>query len=363
MYPKISIILLSILFLSGCTSYTVSKKSSLQKQEQEIVELKNQKTQIEQEKQNIEQKYSDLKEGKESEISNSKFNRVSVGGAQAIAVYGTLRAEPNKTKYTDAAIKGLSVTQNALQDLVSTKDLLLAIETQSNLISEQAEQIKKGNETINELNNNINIYKNNEQKLNNDIENLEAQKIKEVGIKLIEIKEKDNIISQKERLLKEQEDKFNNLNAEKAAKFDKENSLFNRLNPFTHLSKFFSSIFIWIIIFVVLGVILKVCSIIFPGVNVLQVIVKGIGSVVGGILKLIFGFIPNLFSGLGAVDKKEYEKEKKIADNTIGSIQELKYENPELYNQSVKPKLQEWHQNDPEIDKIIEQKLKDLNLK
>lgn len=351
-----------LILLSGCTLVPV-KKSTLQKQEKEVAQLRVEKSDLEKQKSDIQIKYSILKTEKEHNIGILKDNRVSVGGAQAIAVLGTLNAEPNKTKYTTASIKGLGVTKNAIQDFVVTKDLLDAIETQNNLISEQAVQIAEGNKKIEELNKDIDNKKRDAIKLLSDIQALEEQKIKEVGAKLIEISKKDDVIKKKESDLKEKSELLNSINEEKAAKFDKENSFWNKINPLNGLTKFFSSIFIWIIVFVVFGLILKICSIIFPGVNVLQIIVKGIGSLVGGILKLIFGAIPGLFSGLGAVDKKDFDKEKKIADSSIGAIQEMKYENPEIYNNALKAKLLDWFKDSPELEQEIEKKLKELNLK
>lgn len=330
---------------SGCSHLPVSR-STFQKQQTEISNLKTEKS-------NIEQKYNEEINKKKNIISDSEKQRISIGGAQSIAVLGTLKAEPQKTKYTEAGIKGLEVTQNALQDQVSTKDLLEAINTQSNLLSEQANQIAEGNKQINELNNQIDGYKNNENKLKIDIAKAEIEKVKI-------LEEKAQIIEKKENDLKEKQDKINDLNAEKAEKFDKENKWYVRLNPFTHLSKFFSSIFFWIIFFIIFGVILKVCSIIFPGVNVIQVIVKGIGSFVGGILKMIFGVIPNLFHGLGAVDQKEHEKVKIIAQNSTGAIQNFRDDHPEEYKK-LKEKLVDWNKDHPELDSEITKMLNDLN--
>ena len=348
-----------LIFLAGCNAIPV-RQSTLNKKEKEIAQLIIEKQNLISQKNDIEQKYSDLKTGKEKEIFDSKSQRVSVGGAQAIAVLGTLNAEPNKTKYTFAGIKGLGVTKNALQDQVITKDLLEAIDTQNNLISDQANQIAEGNKKIEELNKQIDIKKQDEVKLKEDINNIEAEKIKEIGAKLIEIAKKDEVINKKEEKVKELEKTINDKNASDAAKFREENSFWNRINPFSHLAKFFSSIFIWIIVFVVLGLILKICSIIFPGVNVLQVIVKGIGSFVGGILKLIFGAIPNLFHGLGAVDKKEYDTVKIIAQNSTGAIQNFKDDHPEEYKK-LKEKLLDWNKDHPELSSKIEIMLKDLN--
>lgn len=346
---NIIILLLGIsIFLSSC-NYIPVKRSTLDKKEKEIATLKT-------EKQSIESKYNTEITKKKIEVLSSKQSRVSVGGAQAIAVLGTLKAEPNKTKYTEAGIKGLEVTKNALKDQVTSGDLLIALETQNNLISDQAKQILDGNKTIDRLNKEIDDKKQIEEKLNIKISDIEKEK----NTVLIE---KNEAITKKEDILKEKSDLLNAINDSKAKQFDEDNSFFTKFNPFTHLSKFFSSIFIWIFIFVILGGLLKICSIIFPGVNVLQIIVKGIGSVVGGVLKLLFGAIPGLFSGLGAVKKEEFEKEKLIANNSVGALQEIKYENPELYQKTIKPKLQEWNQDDKEINDLIEVKLKELNLK
>lgn len=351
-----------LLFLSGCTLIPV-KNSTFKKQKKEIATLQTQQQQLIQEKKDLEKKYNDAIKGKQDEIQNSESDRVSVGGAQAIAVLGTLNAEPNKTKYTKAGIKGLEVTKEALQDKVTTKNLLAAIDTQNNLISDQANQIAEGNKTIEQLHAEISGLKQNENKLRSDIQTINKEKEQELAKKDEKIKEKDGEIIEKQNSLKEKENQINNINAEKAKEFDKQNSFWSKVNPFTHLSKFFSSIFIWIIVFIVFGLVLKICSIVFPGVNVLQVIVKGIGSFVGGILKLIFGAIPNLFHGLGAVDKKEYDKEKTIANNLVGSIQEMKYEKPEIYKAELKEKLIDWFKDSPELEAEVEKKLKELNLK
>lgn len=356
------IIILFFLFLSGC-AIIPAKNSTFEKQKKEIATLQTQQQHLIQEKKDLEQKYNDLIKNKQDQVQNSESNRISVGGAQAIAVLGTLNAEPNKTKYTDAGIKGLKVTKEALQDKVTTNDLLAAIDTQNNLISDQANQIAEGNKTIENLHAEISGLKQNENKLKTDIQTINKEKEQELAKRDEKIKEKDGAIIEKQNSLKEKEDQINNINAEKAKEFDKQNSFWSKINPFSHLYKFFSSIFVWIIIIVVFGLILKICSIFFPGVNVLQVIIKGIGSFVGGIIKLIFGSIPNLFHGLGAVDKKEYEKEKKIADSTIGAVQELKYENPEIYQSALKAKLIDWFKDSPELEQEVEKKLKELNLK
>jgi len=356
------IIILFFLFLSGCTLIP-AKNSTFEKQKKEIATLQTQQQQLIKEKNDLEQKYNDAIKAKQTDIQNSESNRVSVGGAQAIAVLGTLNAEPKKTKYTNAGIKGLEITKEAIQDKVTTKHLLAAIDTQNDLISDQANQIAEGDKTIEQLHAEISGLKQNEDKLKTDIQVINKEKEQELAKRDEKIKEKDGAIIEKQNSLKEKEDQINNINAEKAKEFDKQNKWYVRLNPFTHLSKFFSSIFVWIIIIAIFSIVLKLASIFFPGVNVLQVIIKGIGSFVGGIIKLIFGSIPNLFHGLGAVDKKEYDKEKKIADCSVGAVQEMKYSNPEVYKTELKDKLLDWFKDSPELEQEVEKKLKELNLK
>jgi len=58
---------------------------------------------------------------------------------------------------------------------------------------------------IEELNKQIDIKKQDEAKLKEDINNIEAEKIKEVGSKLIEIAKKDEVINKKEEKVKELE--------------------------------------------------------------------------------------------------------------------------------------------------------------
>ena len=176
MYKIIPLFLL--VFLTGCTLIPV-KNSAFEKQKKEIAVLQTQQQQLIKEKKDLEQKYNDAIKGKQDEIQNSESSRVSVGGAQAIAVLGTLNAEPNKTKYTDAGIKGLKVTKEALQDKVNTKDLLAAIDTQNNLISDQANQIAEGNKTIEQLHAEISGLKQNENKLKSDIQTINKEKEQE----------------------------------------------------------------------------------------------------------------------------------------------------------------------------------------
>lgn len=339
-----------MLLFSGCSSLPV-KKSRLLDKEKEVATMRA-------ERDAAEQKYIDAENAKKEEIVKSENNRISTGGAQAIAALGTLNADPNKdtNKYTGAAIAALEVTELALLDKVETKDLIEAIHIQKKLISEQAEEVAKGKQEIGALKDEVNTAKGNELKLKEDIQKINNEKQEALA-------KKDTEINEKQTQVIKLQNEITSKNEADAEAWRKENTFWNRINPFHDLGKGLGKLFGWIAIFVILGLILKVCSVLFPGANVLQVFVKGMGTVVGGGLKLIFGWIPNVLNGLHAVDKKDYDKEKKIADNAVGAVQELKYENPEIYNEKLKDKLKDWFKDHPELEQEVEKKLKELNLK
>lgn len=341
---------IGMLLFSGCSSLPV-KKSRLLDKEKEVATMRA-------ERDAAEQKYIDAENAKKEEIVKSENNRISTGGAQAIAALGTLNADPNKdtNKYTGAAIAALEVTELALLDKVETKDLIEAIHIQKKLISEQAEEVAKGKQEIGALKDEVNIAKGNELKLKEDIQKINNEKQEALA-------KKDTEINEKQTQVIKLQNEITSKNEADAEAWRKENTFWNRINPFHDLGKGLGKLFGWIAIFVILGLILKVCSVLFPGANVLQVFVKGMGTVVGGGLKLIFGWIPNVLNGLHAVDKKDYDKEKKIADNAVGAVQELKYENPEVYNSVLKAKLLDWFKDTPGLEAEVEKKLKELNLK
>lgn len=60
---------------------------------------------------------------------------------------------------------------------------------------------------------------------------------------------------------------------------------------------------------------------------------------------------------------RKYWKEKKIADNAVGAIQEIRNESEQIYKEKIRPKLTEWFGDNKVLHGEVEKKLKDLNLK
>lgn len=60
---------------------------------------------------------------------------------------------------------------------------------------------------------------------------------------------------------------------------------------------------------------------------------------------------------------RKYLNEKKIADNAVGAIQELRNESEQIYKEKLRPKLTEWFGDDKVLHGAVEKKLKELNLK
>ena len=293
---------------------------------------------------------------KESEIRTQFMDRISIGGSQAIAALSTLRGVPYNDKFIFSSIEALKISEKVFAPYTRTEDLLSALAIQSQLLSEQAEIIRKAQQELAELSRKIDDSVAKEESLRAEKERIEQEKTSIITRKEAELA---SLEREKEKIRQEQHAK----DAALAEKWRKENSFLNRINPFRDLWKFVVGIFWWAIVFVILGFILKILSVAFPGVNVVQVIVKSIGRIVGGFLKLVFGLIPDLFRGMNAIEYEKYQQEKVIADNSVMTIQKFKEKYPDLYNAELKPLLKKYHKDDPRIDAEIEAKLRDLHLK
>lgn len=336
------------IFLAGCNSlpkidFTWPKSE----QDKQIVQLQKDLNYAKEETQKI-------LEEKESEIFTEETSRVSKGTSQVYAAHGTLEADPEPNKYTDAASGALGVAKEALP-VPEVEDLLVAINIQKKLLSEQAEEIKVGKELLATASNEVVESKNKVTALEEEKKEIEKESTEvaaALGGQLIDLE----LIRETER-----QKYLNKINSQAAA-YQEENSFWKRINPLNGLMRTFSSLMFWVVLLVVFGVGLKIASIFFPGVGIIQAIVGGLGRVIGGLGGLLFGWIPDALRGMNAVKYKEYKIQRQIADNSVGSIQELKYDNPEVYKKDLKPKLEDWNKDNPELKAIIAQKLKDLNL-
>lgn len=99
---------------------------------------------------------------------------------------------------------------------------------------------------------------------------------------------------------------------------------------------------------------------------------SGIGAVVSIALALLVSYIElwMIFTGLGIVVVLiglsiylKHNNETKLANNTVGAIQEVRNESEEVYQKTIKPKLEDWFKDAPNLVKKVDGKLKQLNLK
>lgn len=342
-------LVLSVFLLAGCQSMP---RIGLTWPESEK-DAKIYKLQTDLERANIDlQKAIDEKT---QEIVKEETDRISVGTSQVYAAYGTLGADPEPNKYTDAASRALVVAKEALP-VPKVEDLLEAVEIQKKLLSEQAVEIEQAKKLL--ADKSTQIIESKQKVVSLEQEKTKIEQEKEAT---------EQAFSERlEKLSSEREAERLQLLLERdelAQKWKVENSFWKKINPLNGIMKTFSSLFFWIALFVVLGGALKLASVLFPGVSIIQTLIGGIGRVLGAGFGLIFKWIPDALRGMNAVDYKEYEKEKKVADSSVGAIQEFKYENPDLYNQAMKDKLIDWFKDSPELVNVVEKKLKDLNLK
>jgi hypothetical protein len=349
-YLRSKILLFSIiLFISGCKSIPYVHKSNLTKLETKI-------EQLEVEKQNEAAKTAAKIEEIKLQVIESEKDRYSKGTAQVYAADSTLEARPEQDKYTSAASKALDVAKEALP-IPTVKDLLEANEIQKKLLSEQADKIAEAEKQLGIVKQEVLAAKNKEEELKKQQESIREEYDKKIAAinKDIELKESE---------WKKKNQELTDELGKKAAQYDYDNIWYRKYNPLTHITKFFSSLFFWIIIFVVLGGLLKIASIIFPGVNVIQVVVGGAGRIFGGFLKMIFGWIPDVFHGMGAVKEDDYKNERELANNVIGGVQEFKDAYPDLYKQYLKDRLDDWFKDtSPALKDIVDARIKELNLK
>ena len=269
----------------------------------------------------IDHKLDDLRAEKEK----AEAAKLSLASSQVIAANRTLKADPNASKYTDAAIPALDVAQSGLP-MPTVEDLLAAMEIQAKFLSGQVDAAQA------ELN-----------KVNAQI----AEKDKIIG----ELKVG---ISDSEKAKIDALEKFK----EKVRVIDEDNSWTASLNPFHGLWKGLKKLLGWVFAFVVLGGLLKVGSIFFPQLE----IIRWIGRILVYPFKLFLMWIPEAFRALGAVPHAEFLKEKELADRTVGAIQELKDSSTDAYA-ALRPKLLDWMKDRPEFKEIVDQKLIALNLK
>jgi len=139
-------------------------------------------------------------------------------------------------------------------------------------------------------------------------------------------------------------------NANKAAKWDQENSFLNSINPFHDLWKFVKKLFFLALFVGLLGVGLKVASMFFPALAPLSAVVDG---VLGGVGRMIFRMAPRAKASAGVVSSEVHDLSEKTLATLIHAVQDIRYDNgPEI--KSLADKALAFH-NDEDTEAKIRQ--------
>jgi len=270
----------------------------------------------------IDQKLEGLRE-EQQQVEAAKFSQAS---AQVIAANRTLKADPDASKFVQAASPALDVAQSGLPTPTAV-DLLAAMDIQAQFLAGQVAEAQMALTLV------------------------QAQ-IAEKDQKLAEMQDGIAKLSQDKQVA------YRDLE-EKARIIDEENKWYNNLNPLQGFWKGLKRLVGWVIAFVLLGLLLRVASIFFPQLE----IIRWIGRLMVYPFKLILAWIPDALRAFGAVKHEDYLREKAIADRTVGAIQELKNSDKATYEAFLRPKLIDWMKDRTDLPVEIEKKLVELHLK
>ncbi len=270
----------------------------------------------------IDQKLEDLNQ-KKDQVEASKHSQAS---AHVIAANRTLKADPEPSRFIEAAVPALDVAESALPT-PTAEDLLTAMDIQNKLLAGEVEAAR------------AELAK-------------ERGRIAEKDQKLVELQTGiQQLAREKAQTLQELE--------HSAVLIDQENHWWNRINPFHGLWRGLTRLVGWIVVFLIFGLFLRLGSLFFPQLE----IIRWLARVVIYPFKLMLSWLPDFFRTVGAVKYEEFQREKEIADRTVGAIQELKDSDKDAYTNSLRPKLLDWMKDRPELAEHIEKKLVELNLK
>ncbi len=270
----------------------------------------------------IDSKLDDLNQEKDR-VEGEKHSKAS---AQVVAANRTLKADPDPSRFVQAASPALDVAQSALPTPSST-DLLEAMDIQAKFL---AGQVSEAHAELNKVRSTI---------AEKDRQLVDLQS----GIQKL-AKEKEQTVADLERQVRI---------------IDEDNRWYNTINPFHGLWGGVKRLLGWVLAFVVLGGLLRVGSIFFPQLE----IIRWIGRIIVFPFKLILTWIPDAFRALGAVPHKDFQREKDIADRTVGAIQEFKDANKEAYAATLRGNLIDWMKDRTELQEHIDKKVVELNLR
>lgn len=285
-------------------------------------------------------------EGRWKVISEQNF---SIGTSNVWASLNTLYAEPNKTKYTFAAIEGLKLAKKALPT-PKAEDYEKALSSQQDLISDLADEIARGKKKIAEQEKAIDEANKEQAKLQEEKKKVETEKtnlenahnVKVFELKDEALKEKNTALLQKQKEIDEKDAK------------DK-----------SELQKLIVKILM------VVGVVAGIVAFVVKGpgqlINPLAAIASAsaIGLAVGvsflptWMLIVALSVVFMLVIGTILYEVKRY---RDIAKVGVGAIQERKNENPDEHK-NLAPILKSWTGGNQTLEKNIDKLAEELNTK
>jgi hypothetical protein len=284
---------------------------------------------------------------------------VSLGAASVMAGLDTLNAEPNKTKYTLAAIPALEVAVTALPQ-PSLEDYKKTSETQRKLLSELASEVQKGKEEIAAQKGEALAAKEAQRKALEEKARIEKEK-SDFAATVASEKEKlnnENIKFKNDALIASENARALQA-AEETRKLAEANSKKDMQQKLIY-------------IFMGFGLLAAVASYLVKSPGALFNPLLGMVAAASVGLAIALSFVPTwviatisgvLVVGAGVALFLSFKDFKDVAEVAVGGVQEHKNEDPQGFKAGVAKKLDEWSAHNPKIRDQIDKLAKQLNVK
>lgn len=302
----------------------------------------------------------------EKKISDKTIQIEDKGRAFVYGANYSLEQETNRTVALQITDKFLDLAQISLGN-PSAADASLVKEITDDLLQESNRKIAIANLQL--------AQTEDEKKKYQKEAEIYKKQVLEGEAKLQKLENSIVLLQNQEKLLKNEYEsklgaasKLADENAEKAVKWDSENSFLASLNPFSDLFKFVKKLFTLSLIAGALFIIFHVLEIIFPGLGV-------ISTIFGAIIKLFSKFVPKAISTAGFVSDKVKDGLKSVTVGLQHTINALKAEPIEdkildtldehkMYNKNDIKKFLELHtENILELIKVKQNEFQDSNTK
>lgn len=286
----------------------------------------------------LEKKITDL-----DKLFKDKFDaNISLGAASVWSVYDTMLADPDKDKYDNAEIAGIEVAIKALPQ-PTLSDYKKTSETQRKLLSEQAEEIARGKAEIEAQKKLTEESKKEQEKILAEKARIEEQKIAAAKDFENKKRELDN------KILLEQKEKT--AEAQERLRQEQENKDLKAL-----------IVKILMVVGVIAGILAAVTKTVTPAICSAAAIGLAIAVSFLPLYMIVIGLVV-IFSLIAFSIFLKFKESHQALKNVVGATQEFKNENKELFKNGLAKNLDEWNSSNPKTVKVIDNTLKELNLK